>query len=148
MKKFKELLLSPLGVLLIPIIIILFVLFSNVDVLLDRMGFETRAHLKSELAKARYTLSILQDDLAELRVRQKKIINQCLIKEEIVNEYVRESEGVDDYIKDIINNNKVPQTHIKKDDGSEQPVPPKQDINLNNDNIVAIHNVYNELFGS
>lgn len=154
MKSFKEFFFSPMGILLIPALIIFFILLSNLDTIMDRMGFETRAYLKSELTKTKYTMNLLQKDLLGLKIQQKKFVNQCLIKEEIVTDYVREAENIDNYIKEIVSKNilgtplirteviEVGEDNVNVEVIETRPLPP-----INNDNIVAINKVFNEFFG-
>lgn len=146
MNKFKELLFSPVGWLLIPIIIILAILLSNVGTILEKVGFETRTHLKAELVKSQYTVQLLSKEVIELRKSVDNANLQCKIREEVINDVIQGNNDVDDFINNLNKGNVTPSEDTIKTEPIKEIEKVVEPIEVNN-NIASLHKAYNEFFG-
>lgn len=146
MNKLKELLFSPLGWLLIPIVIILAILLSNMGTILERVGFETRTHLKAELVRSQYTVQLLSKEIIELRNKVDNVNLQCKIREEVINEVIQGNNDVDDFINNLNKGNITPSEDTIKTEPIKEANEVIEPMEVNN-NIVSLHKAYNEFFG-
>lgn len=123
--------------------IIAFLVMSNLTPILEKMGIQTRATVKTELAKAQEKIKILvQENEALEKVRAADKI-ACELKINILETMQNKNQWVDDIIDDIIKDVIINPPKIDTD-------PPKVNPNFEEypKEIVFLNRAYNELYGS
>lgn len=151
MRRKNSLIMSPISIIVGVFLFVALILLigSLVEPTLEKLGMETRSHLKSELSKSKDVIKQLNSTIEELQKQKEVIATQCKIKEDVINDYQKEVDELDSFIKEITTNNQLKEPIINKDLIKTEPIGEveisKEDLSRNN--IVAIHDVYNSLFG-
>lgn len=152
MRRDSSLMMSPIGIIvgIFLFVVVIITIGSLIDPTLEKLGMETRSHLKAELAKSKDTINTLKENISTLQKQKEILSKQCTIKEEVLDDYHKELNELEDFIKEVTNSNQTKKPIIDKELIKTESVSPPLTINeedLTNNNIVALHNVYDNLFG-
>lgn len=135
LNKIFNIVFSEVGVILGMSLIIFYVLSSSFNDIRERLGFETMNSVKIELEQTKQKLKLVQQENIELK-KMKDISDQkCDILNKVIEDYDNSSDEIDIIIDDVINDYDV------------ENIANVSDSVETDNNIVKIHNVYDQLFG-
>lgn len=135
LNKIFNIVFSEVGVILGMSLIIFYVLSSSFNDIRERLGFETMNSVKIELEQTKQKLKLAQQENIELK-KMKDISDQkCDILNKVIEDYDNSSDKIDIIIDDVINDYDV------------ENIANVSDSVETDNNIVKIHNVYDQLFG-
>lgn len=135
LNKIFNIVFSEVGVILGMSLIIFYVLSSSFNDIRERLGFETMNSVKIELEQTKQKLKLVQQENIELK-KMKDISDQkCDILNKVIEDYDNSSDEIDIIIDDVINDYDV------------ENIANESDSVETDNNIVKIHNVYDQLFG-
>lgn len=141
LKKIYDAVFSESGILLVPILIIIFIVSSSFGTIMSRLGFETKENVKIELNLLKQELDIANAEIK--RLNGNKVIDQgrCDLEKDMISKLELTDSVVDKLVGSIIIGTNKETTENKV----TEVVTDKQ--NLSSRNIDKIHLAYNSMFG-
>ena len=141
LKKIYDAVFSESGILLVPILIIIFIVSSSFGTIMTRLGFETKENVKIELNLLKQELDIANAEIK--RLNGNKVIDQgrCDLEKDMISKLELTDSVVDKLVGSII----IGTTKETTENKVTEVVTDKQ--NLSSRNIDKIHLAYNSMFG-
>lgn len=143
MKKLFDSIFSYNGVLLIPVFIIIFLVWSGFGSIMTRLGFETTTSLKSQLTELSIQFEMLKEENKNLKNKLRVEILRCEILTDIIEKQDKEDNEVDRVVDDINKSVDIPKP---PEEVIDDTVELEEEPSLNR-NIVRINVAYSTFFG-